>query len=369
MSQGDQTAKDPLDPETVLSTLENILQTNVKNTDLESSAETVLLRSGQDALAALFHSIMLNLGFRLIGLDEDDTFGDNINRDSEGNILGLPENWNLHEPNSYSFRYKHPQSSFTFLVKCIRLANKFLIHGMGIEDNKTTTFELISDNYFSPSAFPYTVGKLHSEPLVNVYISKNLVKDLISLYKINIVQKLIPNLNKPGYEETSSNRTINTPSGYRQPHINDPLRVPQQRSRPPIFDDPYGGDEPLNINPLSVGRDDLDPLGANPIMGIPRFDIPPFGGPNRGGGMFMGPDHPIFDRRGHSRDNNDIYGGPRTLPRGAVPPGARFDPIGPFPSQSPLRGPRGRGRGGSGYIGGEPDGDELPPPGYTDMFM
>ncbi|CAG8613372.1 10592_t:CDS:2 [Diversispora eburnea] len=311
-----QATKNPLDPETVLSTLENILQTNVKNIDLESSADTVLLRSGQDALAALFHSIMLNLGFRLIGLDEDDTFGDNINRDSEGNILGLPENWNLHEPNSYSFRYKHPQSSFTFLVKCIRLANKFLIHGMGIEDNKTETFELISDNYFSPSA-----------------------------------------------------RTINTPNDYRQPHINDPLRVPP-RFRPPIFEDPYGGDEPLNINPLSVGRDDLNPLGVNP-MGIPRFggsDIPSFGRPNRGGGMLMGPDHPIFDRRGNSHDNNDIYGGPQTLPRGAVPPGARFDPIGPFSSQPQPR--RGSRRGGRGYIGDEPDNDELPPPpGYTDMFM
>jgi hypothetical protein len=41
-----------------------------------------------------------------------------------------------------------------------------------------------------------------------------------------------------------------------------------------------------------------------------------------------------------------------------VPPGARFDPIGP-----PGTGPR---RGGTW---GAPDADHLPPPGYDDMFM
>lgn len=53
--------------------------------------------------------------------------------------------------------------------------------------------------------------------------------------------------------------------------------------------------------------------------------------------------------------------------RGAVPPGARFDPIGPFgnlPGRGigprPGRGPRGGPRGG--FFSGEPDNDELPPP-------
>ena len=35
------------------------------------------------------------------------------------------------------------------------------------------------------------------------------------------------------------------------------------------------------------------------------------------------------------------------------PPGSRFDPYGPPPNP----------------FGGEPDFDELPPPGYNDMFM
>ena len=50
--------------------------------------------------------------------------------------------------------------------------------------------------------------------------------------------------------------------------------------------------------------------------------------------------------------------------RGSVPPGARFDPIGPF-GNLPVR-PPGRGRGGlrgpRGPHSGEPDNDELSPP-------
>lgn len=41
--------------------------------------------------------------------------------------------------------------------------------------------------------------------------------------------------------------------------------------------------------------------------------------------------------------------------RGSVPPGARFDPVGPSGTE-PRR-------------GGIPDPDHLPPPGYDDMFM
>lgn len=53
--------------------------------------------------------------------------------------------------------------------------------------------------------------------------------------------------------------------------------------------------------------------------------------------------------------------------RGAVPPGARFDPIGPFGNvpgrgMGPRPGRGGFGPGRSGFFSGEPDNDELPPP-------
>lgn len=47
------------------------------------------------------------------------------------------------------------------------------------------------------------------------------------------------------------------------------------------------------------------------------------------------------------------------LPRGAVPPGARFDPFRPDGlNPDPTPGPR-----------RPPGTDHLPPPGYDDMFM
>lgn len=107
----------------------------------------------------------------------------------------------------------------------------------------------------------------------------------------------------------------------------------------PDFEDPYDLNRPLPLfrqrnNPLTIGSDDLNPHpnpynimggegGIGP-MGLPR--------PQPGqGGMYM-------DIRGRGRQD--------TRPPG-VPPGARWDPIGP-----------GRGRGGApnpfgGYGGGD----------------
>ena len=48
--------------------------------------------------------------------------------------------------------------------------------------------------------------------------------------------------------------------------------------------------------------------------------------------MFVGPDHPLFRERfgNDGRVGGDrVWGGDGWLPQGAVPPGARFDPVGP----------------------------------------
>ena len=99
-------------------------------------------------------------------------------------------------------------------------------------------------------------------------------------------------------------------------------------------------------DPLRIGGSDLDPLGR---MG--------------GGGMMMDPRNMPGMRGGGSG-------------RGIGP---NFDPVfpgmpnpygGPSAPMGPGFGPRGGGpsaRGGRG--GGRNFGDELPPPGYDDMFM
>jgi len=61
-------------------------------------------------------------------------------------------------------------------------------------------------------------------------------------------------------------------------------------------------------------------------------------GPSAGGGLIVGPNNPIFNNiGGDDLESGGFYGGPTTLPFGAVPEGARFDPIGPFGNQSSRR--------------------------------
>jgi hypothetical protein len=45
----------------------------------------------------------------------------------------LPPQWNDHGPHAYTFQYTHPQSSLTFMLKGVTLADKFIVHGLAIE--------------------------------------------------------------------------------------------------------------------------------------------------------------------------------------------------------------------------------------------
>jgi proteasome inhibitor subunit 1 (PI31) len=111
----------------------------------------------------------------------------------------------------------------------------------------------------------------------------------------------------------------------------------------------------------------------------------------------MGPDHPGWnDPRGIDEPPSfDPSSGPSHLPPGSVPPGARFDPIVPERTRLKFPGKPGSRRPPLRYdlancclprVGmsqstletcsflfsmdsGEPDNDELPPPGSRDSFL
>jgi hypothetical protein len=103
------------------------------------------------------------------------------------------------------------------------------------------------------------------------------------------------------------------------------FRTPRPDPEPmPGFEDEFelGGPRPLfprpSGNPLSIGHDDLNPPGLfNPIHGgLGPTGLPQPGAAGRGGqgGMYM-------DIRSRGRPNQS--------PPPGVPPGARWDPIGP----------------------------------------
>ncbi|KAG0071810.1 hypothetical protein BGZ92_004180, partial [Podila epicladia] len=295
-----------LDCDTVLKLLQNLLPTSVTSTQATTTEATsskptrTVLASEYEALAALSHAIMTAIGFRLVGLGEDDSL-----------------------------------------------------------ENERKTMDATDQE---------------RDPLWNGFISRSRINDLINQFKINIIQQLIPGLTKPGYQEESvpasttaeGSTTSGTGAGRgrgrgEQPDYypdNDPLRMPGVGGlprpgfpRPPIFGDPFSAEDPGYGgmggpgNPFSIGRDDLDPFGGR--MGGIGGGGGGFGGfggigGGSGGGMVVGPNHPMFRRPPGSGGGNGggIYGGPQPLPRGSVPPGARFDPIGPF--------------GGHGGAGGAP---------------
>lgn len=69
MAQNQNNETNVLAPEAVLSILDTSLKPTEEGTD-------IILGSSQDALAALFHSIMQAVGFRLVGLGEEDNSGE-----------------------------------------------------------------------------------------------------------------------------------------------------------------------------------------------------------------------------------------------------------------------------------------------------
>ena len=107
---------------------------------------------------------------------------------------------------------------------------------------------------------------------------------------------------------------------------------------------------PSGLRLPNVGGSDLDPLAG---LGGSTGGRIPLGGTG-GDGMMVGPNHPLFrDRlRDPGADQQRFWTGDGYLPPGAVPPGARFDPVGPNGppgfGQGPDLGMPGRGRGGPG---------------------
>ncbi|QRW16389.1 hypothetical protein RhiXN_04390 [Rhizoctonia solani] len=235
----------------------------------------------------------------------------------------LPEGWNRKGPDVYTFKYKHEQSSFTFLLKLV-----------GYRDDKTKTFEITTQDFTSASYFPYDTQST-DRPLVHGYISSSRVTDLVSLFKITPL----------------SGSTTSTPASASsgQPGRAAP---PPNPSPPPSFDRPFAHPyaDPSRRNPLEIGRSDLDPLGGlhNPFAPPSLFSPPGAGGQGMGAG-----------RRGQG--GVGPWGGDGFLPPMGAPPGARFDPIGPgplggrgFPPRQPPR-------------SGDPDNNEFMPPGSVSI--
>jgi proteasome inhibitor subunit 1 (PI31) len=147
--------------------------------------------------------------------------------------------------------------------------------------------DVVITDYFSGSSFPVaTSGNLES-----AFASPARLKDLISLYKTNVISSIAPGLTKAGSSSSEEDR----PTIEREQQ--------QDRRARGYYPDPGGPALPAPNQPrfgppqnapfADIGRSDLLPLGGmGGTTGTGRL----FGDAD-GTGMMMGPNHPLFRDR------------------------------------------------------------------------
>jgi hypothetical protein len=371
----------PLSSDSILKHMAEALPTHAKddtNSDISSSYEAIALFS---------HACMIAVGFRLLGYGEGQKNGElhsslpqrgrhannKIEEECARLAPRLSTKWNS-SFGSHTFLYAHSQSSMQYVVKVDRLGGKAEIRGIGLGDERITRFEIVAKDYISSATLPLriTMTEDGSEDRSNLetklketFISPSRISDLASLFKINIIQKLLPSLQKEGYEEEGRAEASRVHDEREEQHarrnnpppthpvdpaparpypFNDPLAdiprrpVPAGDFPPPGFDDEYDLQRPTRgfgglgpVAPFGIGHDDLHPPGLGPHDPL-RGSFTPGRGGFGNGGMHPTFDDPLFGGRGGA----GAMGG-----NGRAPPGARYDPLGPGDGA-----PRGNGLGG-----------------------
>lgn len=308
------------------------------------------LKSAWDALALLCHACLLSVDFRLIGLGEEhrisrrhsyvlstEPLTTKADASSDANEpQPLPAEWNESRSSDYAFRYKHPQSSMEYLLKISKLGGKVIISGLGIGDDRVRTYDAPVKDFVSTSAFPLSLppsdtdNDARKKAIQDLFISEGRIADFAALFKLKIIQALLPALQKEGYEETeTSQRTSSSSNTRRDPERGDredPSRQPPHdplppyaQPRPPLHDplaEPPRRPVPMGDFPPPGFEDEHEILGPRYrpgyAGGAPRMPMsgqqdlyPPGMGPNdplrmgpRGGGMHPTFDDPIFGGAG-----------------------------------------------------------------------
>ncbi|KAJ2805294.1 hypothetical protein H4R20_002145 [Coemansia guatemalensis] len=294
----------------------------VGNTPLQSSEDLVVALS----LATLFH-----LGFERRGAA------------AAWNSPGLPQGQHLARLVYMNDNSREIEAKWVAMGPNVAL----LVQASAAAATDTQIIQLpVSRIVASGTEFPYTV----TAQSLDSAITPNAVATVAAAIREKLINDDVPAQETPlRVPDTPSDRAGSSQQAPSMDY-NSPLR------------DPASSGSQLRAGPTNVGSDDLDPLG------LTRRD---FGE----GGMLVGPGHPMFTQGGEGTgDDSALPGGPPLLPRGAVPPGARFDPI--FPPGAMPPGPgrgrgagRGGGVGGNRFVSGDPNPDVGGPPDSSWNYM
>lgn len=233
-------SSDPLDPAVLIHYLPNFLPEGKKRLD-----------SSWEGLAALFHTAMAELGFRLIAADEFSRANPNLH-----NVL--PHDWTRCGPGNYAFRYKHDQSCMEFSLKVTSLASRTLLHAFPsevrrrlrlhrgnlfitiIQGGGAASLDICTEDFSPSSFFPYVIGS--DKPLVKGFEDCRRVADLMSQFKSQIVSRILRGLHKEGYvEQSEAAPTSERPVGTQQTPGNYPGVGPRAENPPraPVYPNAY----------------------------------------------------------------------------------------------------------------------------------
>lgn len=260
------------------------------------------LNSNEDVLVLFTHWFLLKNGFKCLGTGDSKEIGP----DEKGSEI-LPTGWN--QAVNYTLRYV--KDGKLYILMALKSEANLLLNFLRIEDHKVFNLQLALD------VVQNTRGSL--ELLIPGY--STVIQLLHSEFIVPVLTAV---------SQEVSTQTISSDSNRSNRDYDDPLRV-----GPPRIPSGVILGENIRPIPFRYGQEDLDPFGGRaPGAGGMLFD--PFQGPR--------PAYPGL-------------GVPGRLPRGAAPPGARFDPFGPPDSNPPVPNTR------------RPDADHFPPPGSDDMFM
>ncbi|CAH3158291.1 unnamed protein product [Pocillopora meandrina] len=285
------------------------------------------LRDKFDAVILAVHACLVEREFRCINSGEE------RNTQQEFDFgETLPPDWNSLD-DVYALQYRRGNLNSVYVLKALRLGDKVMLYLMEEDESKMFDAELDVDSYTSTSA-EYNCAQ-GTQQMDRIFRHIDQLKTKI--FK-EVVDKFTSSSRAGSNEERRQNRTDNQREQPSRLINDDPLRIPPRRPpdfhgewAPPVGPFGYGDGDRFPGYPGGSGGMLMDPFRAGGMGGV---------GPGR-----LGP-QPL----------------PGQLPRGAVPPGARFDPFGPVPRGGSRTDPR------SGRFAG-PDPDHLPPPGYDDMFM
>lgn len=262
----------------------------IRGLELLFNLEKNHFKSAADCAVAAFHCLLINEGLQCVGTG--DVWSDSNSESSTSEML--PTNWN-DDQEVYSLRYVSKDRTCRVLLKIAKADHMLLVNAVKNE-NTVATMSFPVVNYVSSNYEEYSTAYKDLESLGESFRKE--------------IMEVLTTTPKPAEKQSEKKET--PVQSQSTPPSQPPMGVfPQQPSA--TYQPPY----PYPFPPR-VGGSDLDPFGR---MG--------------GGGMLMDPSgfgippRPSLPQFG--------VGGPGGLPRGAVPPGARFDPF--MPPIRPNRNP------------------------------